>query len=76
MSDLIRRAEAYATQAHERINHRRKYSKLPYQEHLRAVAALVAEHTKAPEMIAAAWLHDTLEYTPAPNRPWRRWVLP
>lgn len=65
MSDLIQRAEVYATQAHERINHRRKYSNLPYQEHLRAVAALVAECTDDREMIAAAWLHDTLEDTPA-----------
>lgn len=65
MSDLIQRAEAYATQAHERIDHRRKYNKLPYQEHLRTFAALVAEFTDDPETIAAAWLHDTLEDTPA-----------
>jgi len=65
MSDLEERAVAYATQAHERINHRRKYSNQPYQEHLRAVAELVAGMTDDPEMVAAAWLHDTVEDTPA-----------
>ncbi len=63
--DLIRRAEVYATQAHERIDHRRKYSGQPYQAHLKAVADLVASVTDDAEMIAAAWLHDTVEDTPA-----------
>ncbi|HEB95533.1 MAG TPA: bifunctional (p)ppGpp synthetase/guanosine-3',5'-bis(diphosphate) 3'-pyrophosphohydrolase [Sedimenticola thiotaurini] len=64
-ADLVRRAEIYATQAHERIDHRRKYSGKPYQEHLKAVADLVASVGGDPEMIAAAWLHDTVEDTPA-----------
>ena len=63
--DLIRRAEVYATQAHQRIGHRRKYSDQPYQAHLKSVADLVASVSDDPEMIAAAWLHDTVEDTPA-----------
>ena len=65
MNDLIARARAFATEAHERIDQRRKYTNQPYQEHLKAVAELVAEVTDDVEMVAAAWLHDTVEDTPA-----------
>jgi hypothetical protein len=65
MSDLVERARNFATKAHQRIDHRRKYSKQPYQVHLEAVAKLVASVSDDPETIAAAWLHDTLEDTPA-----------
>jgi len=65
MSDLVERARAYATQAHKRIEHRRKYSNQPYDVHLEAVAKLVARVSDDPEIIAAAWLHDTVEDTPA-----------
>ena len=64
MSDLVQRASEFATSAHKRINHRRKYSKQPYTVHLQAVAGLVASVTDDQEMIAAAWLHDTVEDTP------------
>lgn len=63
--DLIQRARLYATEMHERINQRRKYTLAPYDVHLRAVAELVATVSTDPEMIAAAWLHDTVEDTPA-----------
>lgn len=63
--DLIQRARDFATQAHKRIDQRRKYSNQPYDAHLKAVAGLVAEVTDDTEMIAAAWLHDTVEDTPA-----------
>ncbi|TVQ89343.1 MAG: bifunctional (p)ppGpp synthetase/guanosine-3',5'-bis(diphosphate) 3'-pyrophosphohydrolase [Chromatiaceae bacterium] len=63
--DLIARARQFATEAHARIDQRRKYSNRPYQEHLKAVAELVAEVTADAETIAAAWLHDTVEDTPA-----------
>ena len=62
--DLIRKARYYATQAHKRINHRRKYTDQPYAIHLKAVADLVSSVSDDPEMIAAAWLHDTVEDTP------------
>lgn len=65
MNDLVRRASRYATEAHSRINHRRKYSLEPYDVHLKDVAGIVASVTDDPEMIAAAWLHDVVEDTPA-----------
>jgi len=63
--DIIARAAAFATRVHKRIDHRRKYSNQPYDVHLRAVAELVASVTDDAETIAAAWLHDTVEDTPA-----------
>lgn len=63
--DLIARAREFATAAHERIDQRRKYTNQPYHEHLKSVATLVGEVADDPEMIAAAWLHDTVEDTPA-----------
>lgn len=65
MSDLVARARAYATTAHKRIEHRRKYSDQPYEVHLEAVAKLVASVSDDSETLAAAWLHDTVEDTPA-----------
>ncbi len=65
MSDLVGRARDFATTAHRRIDQRRKYSNQPYDTHLRSVAEIVAEVTNDEETIAAAWLHDTLEDTPA-----------
>jgi len=62
---LVHRAREFATQAHRRIDQRRKYSKQAYEVHLKAVADLVASVTDDQEMIAAAWLHDTIEDTPA-----------
>jgi hypothetical protein len=62
---LVHRAREFATQAHRRIDQRRKYSKQAYEVHLKAVADLVASATDDQEMIAAAWLHDTVEDTPA-----------
>ena len=64
MTDLVERARAFAIREHRRIDHRRKYSKQPYDVHLKAVADLVAGVTDDPEMIAAAWLHDVVEDTP------------
>ena len=63
--DIVTRASAFATLAHKRIDHRRKYSNKPYDVHLRTVAEYVSTVTDSPEMIAAAWLHDTVEDTPA-----------
>lgn len=65
MSELANRARVYATEAHQRINHRRKYNNEPYNVHLSAVAKLVASVTDDEEMLAAAWLHDTVEDTQA-----------
>lgn len=65
MINLVERAREYAINAHTRINHRRKYTFQPYDVHLKAVAELVAMVSDDREMIAAAWLHDTVEDTPA-----------
>ena len=65
MEDLVDRARRFATEVHRRIGHTRKYTRQPYDAHLAAVAQLVEEVTDDPEMIAAAWLHDTVEDTPA-----------
>jgi len=64
MHDLVARVRRYATEAHSRINHRRKYSFEPYDVHLRDVAGIVATVTDDPDTIAA-WLHDVVEDTPA-----------
>jgi hypothetical protein len=65
MQDLVKRARKFATQAHRRIDQRRKYTNQPYDAHLKAVADIVATVSDDPETIASAWLHDTLEDTPA-----------
>ena len=65
MKEIKKLARVFATQAHKRIDHRRKYSNQPYDVHLKAVADIVESVTDDPEMIAAAWLHDTIEDTPA-----------
>ena len=65
MNELVNRAAHFATRAHRRIDQRRKYTSQPVEMHLRAVAEIVAGVSDDPEMIAAAWLHDTVEDTPA-----------
>ena len=65
MSDLISRAKNYATLAHMRIDHRRKYSNQPYQVHLEKVASIVASVSDDENIVAAAWLHDVVEDTSA-----------
>ncbi len=62
---LVDRAQTYAINAHKRIDHRRKYSEQPYSVHLASVARIVSSVTEDEEMIAAAWLHDVVEDTPA-----------
>ncbi|MCP3664283.1 MAG: bifunctional (p)ppGpp synthetase/guanosine-3',5'-bis(diphosphate) 3'-pyrophosphohydrolase [Gammaproteobacteria bacterium] len=65
MDNLVIKAKKYAIEVHQRIKHVRKYSNQPYRIHLEAVAELVSTVTDDPETIAAAWLHDTVEDTPA-----------
>jgi hypothetical protein len=62
---LVDRARAFSIEAHTRIDHRRKYSHQPYSDHLASVARIVGSVTDNEEMIAAAWLHDVVEDTPA-----------
>jgi len=65
MDDLVKKARLFAIELHQRIDQRRKYSKQPYDVHLKAVADIVSTVSDDQEMIAAAWLHDTVEDTPA-----------
>ena len=63
--DLEKRAKEYATRKHAEFKQVRKYTGEPYINHPAAVVELVRSvpHTEA--MIAAAWLHDTVEDTDA-----------
>lgn len=63
MTDLIARAAIFAAEAHEAVGQRRLYTGDPYIVHPAAVAAIVETVPHTPEMVAAAWLHDTVEDT-------------
>lgn len=56
---LPERAAAFARRAHE--GQTRKFTGAPYYTHVERVAALVRERTDRTELIAAAYLHDTME---------------
>lgn len=62
---LEKLAKDFATHYHGIIDQRRKYTNEPYIVHPAAVVEIVrtVPHTK--EMLAAAWLHDVVEDTPA-----------
>lgn len=64
-NELIGYASEYAISAHKRIDQRRKYTNQPYHAHLKAVSKIVEEAGGDAEQVAAAWLHDTVEDTPA-----------
>lgn len=59
------RAKDFATRYHARIDHKRKYTGEPYITHPAAVVELVRSVPHSDAMICAAWLHDTVEDTPA-----------
>jgi len=65
MTDIVKHAIRFATEAHQRIDQRRKYSGQPYAVHLDQVAKIIQSVSDDEEMIAAAWLHDAVEDTPA-----------
>lgn len=63
-STLVRTAHAFAAGAHLGIDQQRKYTGEPYIHHPCRVAVLVAQAEGATsEMVAAAYLHDTVEDT-------------
>ncbi|MBK0033097.1 HD domain-containing protein [Erwinia sp. S43] len=64
MHTLEERARRYATKAHAAAGQRRKYTDEPYIVHPEAVVELVRSVSDDEEMLAAAWLHDTVEDTP------------
>ena len=57
---LIPQAAAFAENAHAG-QFRKGPGKVPYFTHPRAVAQLVAKHSSDPELVIAAYLHDTIE---------------
>jgi len=59
---LLEKAQVFATYAH--AGQVRKYTHDPYTVHLATVANKVSAVTDEPNIIAAAWLHDTVEDTP------------
>lgn len=60
---MITSAKIFATAAHAAVGQKRKYSGDDYIIHPQRVAAIVEKHGGTDEMIAAAWLHDTVEDT-------------
>lgn len=65
VTDVEQKAMTFAYRKHSEIDHTRKYSGKPYIVHPAAVAELVRSVDHTPEMLAAAWLHDTVEDTKA-----------
>jgi len=63
MTDLVKRAAEFAERAHR--GQPRKYYNIPYIVHPARVAGMLARMGVEEEVIAAAWLHDVLEDTPA-----------
>ena len=60
---MIVEAKMFATAAHAAIGQKRKYSGDDYIVHPARVASIVMRHGGTDEMVAAAWLHDTVEDT-------------
>lgn len=61
---LVARAAQFAKEAHASVGQLRKYTLEPYIVHPARVARMVKKYGGDPEMVAAAWLHDTVEDTP------------
>lgn len=61
--DVVEKARVFATAAHAAVGQVRKYTNEPYIVHPFEVAMTVKQVGGTPEMIAAAYLHDTVEDT-------------
>ncbi len=72
MKNLEFTAQAFAEHYHGIIDQRRKYTDEPYIVHPAAVVAIVRAVPHTPAMLAAAWMHDVLEDTPATVEEMRR----
>lgn len=61
---IVERARVFATAAHAAVKQVRKYTGEPYIVHPAEVAGMIDSLEGATfEMVAAAWLHDTVEDT-------------
>jgi len=63
MTDIAERARVFATAAHAAVAQLRKYTNEPYIVHPTEVVSIVETVPHTDEMLAAAWLHDTVEDT-------------
>lgn len=63
INNIVEKAEQFARTAHESIGHRRKYTGESYVTHLEEVVEILKKVEHTDEMLAAAWLHDTVEDT-------------
>lgn len=63
LESLEEQARRFATHAHAQAGQQRKYTLEPYIVHPAAVVELVRSVSSDAEMLAAAWLHDTVEDT-------------
>ncbi|WP_058910516.1 HD domain-containing protein [Entomohabitans teleogrylli] len=63
MYSLEDRARRFAARAHAACGQRRKYTDEPYIVHPQAVVELVRSVCRQETVLAAAWLHDTVEDT-------------
>lgn len=61
--DVVEKARVFATAAHAAVGQLRKYTNEPYIVHPFEVAMTVKQVGGTQEMIAAAYLHDTVEDT-------------
>ncbi|GAG42563.1 unnamed protein product, partial [marine sediment metagenome] len=61
--NIVFKAEKFATRKHAEINHVRKYTGEPYINHPKEVVEIIKTVDHTDEMLAAAWLHDTVEDT-------------
>ena len=60
---IVERARVFATAAHAAVGQVRKYTFEPYIVHPAEVAKIVRDAGGTDVMVAAAWLHDTVEDT-------------
>jgi guanosine-3',5'-bis(diphosphate) 3'-pyrophosphohydrolase len=60
---IVERARVFATAAHAAVGQVRKYTFEPYIVHPAEVAKIVRDAGGSEAMVAAAWLHDTVEDT-------------
>jgi (p)ppGpp synthase/HD superfamily hydrolase len=61
--NVVEKARVFATAAHAAVKHVRKYTFEPYIVHPAEVAKIVRDAGGTDAMVAAAWLHDTVEDT-------------
>jgi (p)ppGpp synthase/HD superfamily hydrolase len=59
LAEYINKAEVFARIAHK--GQTRKYDGEPYVNHVARVATRVADHTRDPDVVQAAFLHDVIE---------------